>query len=134
MATHGRSKVQRWLLGSVANKVLYAARNPLVIMRATQGKQTSNAVQLGTIVVPLDGSPSAEKILPYVVEMAKAMKIEVIWSGHIHCRGVLMRSPKDFTFHIRINLQKALKGRRELILRRRLRNYKRNELVRCLIR
>jgi nucleotide-binding universal stress UspA family protein len=67
MATHGRSKVQRWLLGSVANKVVYAARNPLVIMRATQEKQTSNSAQLRTIVVPLDGSPSAEKILPYVV-------------------------------------------------------------------
>lgn len=90
MATHGRSKVQRWLLESVANKVVCAARNPLVIMRATQEKQTSNSAQLRTIVVPLDGSPSAEKILPYVVDMAKAMKIEVIlvrayslpWGSH----------------------------------------------------
>jgi len=78
MATHGRSKMQHWLVGSVANKVLHAARNPLVLLRATQEKQTSDSVQLGTIVVPLDGSPLAEKILPYVLEIANALKSEVI--------------------------------------------------------
>jgi nucleotide-binding universal stress UspA family protein len=33
MATDGRSKIQHWLVGSAANKVLHAARNPLVLMR-----------------------------------------------------------------------------------------------------
>jgi nucleotide-binding universal stress UspA family protein len=74
MATRG----QRWLLGSVVNRVLHAARNPLVLMRATPEKQTSDAVQLETIVVLLDGSPLAEKILPYVLEISKALKSEVI--------------------------------------------------------
>jgi nucleotide-binding universal stress UspA family protein len=79
MATQGRSEIQRWLLGSVSNKVLFATRNPLVLMRATQQKQPSDSVQLlRTIVVPLDGSPFAEKILPYVLEIAKALKSEVI--------------------------------------------------------
>jgi nucleotide-binding universal stress UspA family protein len=78
MATHGRSGIQRWLLGSVANKVLFAARTPLVLMHSRQEKQPSDSVQLRTIVVPLDRSPLAEKILPYVVHMAKALKLEVI--------------------------------------------------------
>ena len=33
MATHGRSGGQRWLLGSVAQKVLQAAINPLLLIR-----------------------------------------------------------------------------------------------------
>jgi nucleotide-binding universal stress UspA family protein len=78
MATHGRSEIQRWLLGSVANQVLFATRNPFVLMRATQEKQPSDSVQLRTIVVPLDGSLFAEKILPYVLEIAKALTSEVI--------------------------------------------------------
>jgi nucleotide-binding universal stress UspA family protein len=78
MATHGRSEIQRRLLGSVANKVLLATRNPLVLMRATQEKQPSDSVQLKAIVVPLDGSLFAEKILPHVLEIAKALTSEVI--------------------------------------------------------
>ena len=33
MATHGRSGAQRWLLGSVAQKVLQASTNPLLLIR-----------------------------------------------------------------------------------------------------
>ena len=35
MATHGRSGLDRWLLGSVAEKVLRAASNPLLLVRAS---------------------------------------------------------------------------------------------------
>ena len=33
MATHGRSGLNRWLLGSVAEKVLRGAANPLLLVR-----------------------------------------------------------------------------------------------------
>lgn len=78
MATQSRSEIQRWLLGSVANRVLVATRNPLILVRATQQKQSSDPVQLRAIVVPIDGTPWAEKILPYVLEIARALKSEVI--------------------------------------------------------
>lgn len=35
MATHGRSGVQQWLLGSVAEKVLHAARQTVLLVRAS---------------------------------------------------------------------------------------------------
>ena len=35
LATHGRSGVQRWLLGSVAEKVLHAARQTALLVRAS---------------------------------------------------------------------------------------------------
>ena len=39
MATHGRSGIQRWLLGSVADKVLHGSTRRRFLIRATeQGK------------------------------------------------------------------------------------------------
>ena len=36
MATHGRSGVTRWLLGSVTEKVLRGTVNPLLVVRALE--------------------------------------------------------------------------------------------------
>src|SRR5688572_18540934 len=36
MATHGRSGLNRWLLGSVAEKVLRGTSNPLLLVRARE--------------------------------------------------------------------------------------------------
>jgi nucleotide-binding universal stress UspA family protein len=78
MATHGRSGVQRWLLGSVAEKVLRGAANHLLLVRATEEARIDGEATLKTIVVPLDGSSLAEKALPYVAQLAKGLSLEVI--------------------------------------------------------
>src|SRR5262249_2962310 len=36
MATHGHSGLKRWLLGSIAEKVLHGATNPLLLIRASE--------------------------------------------------------------------------------------------------
>jgi len=77
MATHGRSGVQRWLLGSVAERVLQISTKHLLLVRATNETKAIEA-PLKTIVVPLDGSPLAEKVLPYVRDIAKKMDLEVL--------------------------------------------------------
>lgn len=77
MATHGYSGVQRWLLGSVAEKVLHAATNPLLLVRPATGESSGEA-SLNTVLVPLDGSGLAEKVLPTVAEMATRLKLEVV--------------------------------------------------------
>ena len=78
MATHGRSGIQRWLLGSVADKVLHGATNHVLLIRATdQGKSAGEAV-LKTVVVPLDGSPLAEQVLPHVADLAKRLGLQII--------------------------------------------------------
>ncbi len=78
MSTHGRSGIERWFLGSVADKVLHASANPLLLVRSTAKSKTSDGATLKTILVPLDGSPLAELVLPHVAEVAKAMKLEVV--------------------------------------------------------
>lgn len=71
MATHGRSGVRRWVLGSVADKVLRSAAQPVLLVRAGMprgaGYDTWSAPKL---LAPLDGSELAELVLPHVAFMA----------------------------------------------------------------
>jgi nucleotide-binding universal stress UspA family protein len=78
MATHGRSGIDRWLLGSVAEKVLRGTTNPLLLVRATEEAKAEGVATLKSIVMPLDGSELAESVLPTVAELAKTLKLEVV--------------------------------------------------------
>ena len=78
MATHGRSGINRWLLGSVAEKVLRGATNPLLLVRATEEAKADGGATLKSIVVPLDGSELAEGVLAMVAELAKTLKLAVV--------------------------------------------------------
>jgi len=77
MATHGYSGAKRWLLGSVSERVLHAAKNDLLIVRPAEG-DTSGMAELKTMLVPLDGSQLAEKVLPTVAELALKLNLEVV--------------------------------------------------------
>jgi nucleotide-binding universal stress UspA family protein len=78
MATHGRSGMNRWLLGSVTEKVLRGGTNPMLLVRATEEGKTDGGATLKSIVVPLDGSELAEGVLPAVAELAKTLKLAVV--------------------------------------------------------
>lgn len=75
MATHGRSGIKRWLLGSVAEKVLRGTPNATLLVRT---HDEVNTEKLDSITVPLDGSKLAESILPIVTTIAKLMNLEII--------------------------------------------------------
>jgi nucleotide-binding universal stress UspA family protein len=78
MATHGRSGIQRWLLGSVADKVLHGAASHILLVRATDQGKTAGEAVLKTVVVPLDGSPLAEQVLPHVADLARRLGLRVV--------------------------------------------------------
>jgi nucleotide-binding universal stress UspA family protein len=81
MATHGYSGIRRWTHGSVAERVLQAARVPLLLARVSEQDRTRDWQQpMGCrrILVPLDGSPLAEQILPTVTAVAHALSAELI--------------------------------------------------------
>ncbi|MDA0264214.1 MAG: universal stress protein [Chloroflexi bacterium] len=77
MATHGRSGVGRWVMGSVTDKVLQGTASPLLIIQAGEDDDPPEEVSLKNVIVPLDGSPLAEQILPYMRPLAKAMGLNV---------------------------------------------------------
>jgi nucleotide-binding universal stress UspA family protein len=78
MATHGRSRIDRWLLGSVAEKVMRGTSNPLLLVRTGEGVESAGEAVLESIIVPLDGSPLAEKALPHAMALATAMNLELL--------------------------------------------------------
>ena len=78
MATHGRSGLNRFLLGSIAKKVLRGTANPLLLVRATREAKSEAEATLKSIIVPLDGSELAESVLPMVAGVANKLDLEVI--------------------------------------------------------
>lgn len=72
MSTHGRSGITRWALGSVTDKVLHATYNPMLIVRSEVERSVVEP-ELKNAIVPLDGSPLAEQVLPHIVRLARAL-------------------------------------------------------------
>ncbi len=77
MASHGRSGLARWWMGSVADKVLHMAENPVLIIRAQAREFSSPNDGPGRLIVPLDGSDLAELILPHVAYLASSLGLPV---------------------------------------------------------
>jgi nucleotide-binding universal stress UspA family protein len=78
MASHGRSGMNRWLLGSVAEKVLRGATNPVLLIRAREDIRTEDVPTLKSLIVPLDGSDLAERVFPSAIELAKQRNLEIV--------------------------------------------------------
>ena len=79
MATHGRSGLGRWLMGSVTDKVVRHAHQPTLVVRARDGADGArdsadgSRANIGEVILPLDGSATAEAAIPHAVEMAKLL-------------------------------------------------------------
>ena len=78
MATRGRSGIHRWLMGSVAEKVLRGATNPLLLVRGDEEGKSEGVATLKSIIVPLDGSKRAEAVLPPAMDLAKKLSLEIV--------------------------------------------------------
>ena len=74
MATHGRSGFNRWVLGSNAIKVLRHTSIPVWLIR--NGSSVNCNWPKTEIIVPLDESPLAESILPFVIKLVKDWGLE----------------------------------------------------------
>ena len=61
MTTHGRTGFARWVLGSVADRVVRAVQCPVLLLRGNV--ETREPFETHKILVPLDGSQMAEKAL-----------------------------------------------------------------------
>jgi len=74
MATHGRSPLGRFWLGSVADEMIRHTTAPLLLVRPGEDlPNLDHEPDLGKVVLPLDGSPLAEQILEPAVTLACLM-------------------------------------------------------------
>jgi len=72
LATHGRSGIRRWGLGSVADKIIHEASVPVWLIPASlhEGIIYDNIPQRA-ILVPLDGSKLAEEVIPHIIALTR---------------------------------------------------------------
>lgn len=97
MSTHGRSGMTRWVLGSVADKVLHLTTAPILLLRSQDEETPTKEASLTSVIVPLDGSSLAEQVLPHVVALAQALRLSVTLvrvsshHGEAEARGYLQK-------------------------------------------
>jgi nucleotide-binding universal stress UspA family protein len=78
MATHGYSLLRRLLVGSFATKVVQVATNPVLLVPVRDTTTDTEAGGFENIIVPLDGSPLAEQVLPTVSALSRQLQANVI--------------------------------------------------------
>jgi nucleotide-binding universal stress UspA family protein len=72
MASHGRSGVKQWNLGSVADKILRASKIPVWVVRAGVPDTISyDNWPRRTFMVPLTGAAISESAIPHAIELAR---------------------------------------------------------------
>jgi nucleotide-binding universal stress UspA family protein len=79
MATHGRSGISRWAVGSVADKVVRSTtRQPLLLIRAKGAHPDVRAKRIfKKALLPLDGSMESEAVMPVITTLASNLQMEI---------------------------------------------------------
>lgn len=86
MATHGRSGVTRWWIGSVAESVITEASIPVLLVRSKRLKEAeaNKTKTFHHILVPLDGSDIGESALQYAEILALKLDATISLLHVIH--------------------------------------------------
>jgi nucleotide-binding universal stress UspA family protein len=77
MTTHAHTGLPRWVLGSVASRVISATDKPVFLVHPTE-ELKERTVALRRILVPLDGSHLAEEVLSLATSLAHAQDARLI--------------------------------------------------------
>lgn len=89
LSTHGRNAITRAVLGSVTDKVIHGAHSPvLTITPDRSAKYHPGGAAISKIMVPLDGSPLAESVLPYAEHLSRAMSLDLLLVRVMRTGGV----------------------------------------------
>ena len=79
MATHGRSGIVHSVMSDITNRVVRSSPVPVWLIRTLRpGEIICAEWPPQRILVPLDGSERAEKVLPYALEYAKVLDTELV--------------------------------------------------------
>lgn len=119
MATHGMTGARRWLLGSVASKVVQTAVNPILLIRVAQDAAPLGPFALKRVIVPLDGSGLAEKVLPHVRVLASKLKLDMQLvrtynlppNAYVVADGVIAQGPAQYRKNLHEESEKYLDGK-----------------------
>ena len=82
MTTHGRGRLRWAVLGSVAERVLHDAVNPVLLVGRRAAKDWRAGGQ--RLLVGVDGSTPKPSVLEPVIDWAKALELDVVVAAAIH--------------------------------------------------
>jgi nucleotide-binding universal stress UspA family protein len=73
MATHGRSGVKRWWMGSIAEKIISRSITPILLVPSKKQKSTQikEITSIDRILIPLDGSTTGQTALDHIELIAR---------------------------------------------------------------
>jgi nucleotide-binding universal stress UspA family protein len=76
ISTHSYSGIKRWVLGSVARKVLYGTSVQVLLIKSNAPKVSQ--VELKKLLLPLDGSLFSESPIPTIEQLSKGTGAEIV--------------------------------------------------------
>ncbi len=77
MSTHGRSGAMRWLVGSVAAKVVQFGSGPVLLVRPAARSPLAGDPAFRHMLIALDGSARAEQVFLEAGPLATALELDV---------------------------------------------------------
>src|SRR5579862_4238935 len=83
MTTRGASKIKRWVIGGVTERVLRLSKIPVHVIRSGVLMRTGRPRR---IVVPVDGSKLAEGVVPWAAQLAMLFKTGIVFL-HVYPTG-----------------------------------------------
>lgn len=107
MSTHGRTGLDRWVWGSVAERVLREVRHPVFLTnpRALPEEPFPSEGRFRRILVPLDGSELSSSIMPLATAFARLYESEMLL---IHCLHPIMSYPPHAEMEAEVTEERGL--------------------------
>jgi len=94
MSTHGQSGLSGWNVSSVVQKVILGMHIPVMIVRAYMcATSEMKPLQYQRLMVPLDGSPRAECVLPLATTLARLHDCPLLLAHVVAKPEVARRTP-----------------------------------------
>lgn len=93
LSSHGASGLTGWNLGGVARKILLRSPISSLLVRAAQPQRIAQTdLHYQRLLVPLDGSPHAQYVLPFAATLARAYDAQ-LFLVHVLCQPEMLRLP-----------------------------------------
>ncbi|MFN3973987.1 MAG: universal stress protein [Dehalococcoidia bacterium] len=98
LTTHGRTGFARLVMGSVADRLLRTSSVPLILVKARPPTARPAPPRVQSVLVPLDGSPLAEAVLPTARELAKALQVDLLLARVVSIPVAISMWPEASTY------------------------------------
>jgi len=94
LSSHGQSGLSDWGISSVVHKIALRARTSVMIVRAARPAPPDIAsLRYQRILVPLDGTPRAEYVMPAAAVLARSHEAEIVLAHVVQKPAMPRRTP-----------------------------------------